>query len=563
MDLQTLLSYEWGIMAPEFVILGMATLLSLIDLFMGAKKSRKPLALIGLAGIIIALIFLVSQIGHEPVDILYGTYIFDPFSQAFKFLFLIGTAFVLLLGYHYEPSGGIEYRGEFYYLLMTALLGTMIMASSADLITLFVGLELLSISSFILAGLRKKNLQSNEAAMKYMINGGIASAITIFGMSYIYGLTGSTNLYEIGERTGNIMVGDLAFLTALAFIITFIGLSFKIATVPYQMWAPDVYQGSPTPVTAFLSVVSKTAGFVIIIRLLITAFNSAPGLTTEDYNLLWSMKPFLAVLAALTMIVGNTIALRQTNIKRLFGFSSIAHAGYLLVPFISLSPLWLEGIWFYLVAYLLMNLGAFAIIQHVTDRAGSEELSSFNGLYKRAPIIAVAMAIFMLSLAGIPGTAGFIGKLNIFIGALGPITAFGPFPGHLVLVSIMMATTVISYFYYFRVMKVMFSGQPAVVGINNVALNLDSKAETSATESTSTESQQVLQGSDDEDASTAAVSDGKQVTTGASIQKNTTATGSQLPIGISIVVGLCVIGTILFGIAPGLALDFFYTLLGM
>ncbi|WP_102348258.1 NADH-quinone oxidoreductase subunit NuoN [Bacillus sp. Marseille-P3661] len=511
MDLETLLSYQWGLMAPEFVILGTATLLSLLDLFMGDKKSRKPLAWVGITGIIIALIFLITQIGHEPADILFGTYQFDPFALAFKFIFLVGTAFVLLIGLNYEPKEGIgQYRGELYYLILTALLGAMMMASSADIITLFIGLETLSISSYILAGINKKNLHSNEAAMKYIINGSIATAITLFGLSYIYGLSGSTNLYEIGAAMGSIADGELGFLAGLAFIITFVGLSFKIATVPFQMWAPDVYQGSPTPVTAFLSVVSKTAGFVIILRLLLTAFNSAPGLAEDDFNLLWSMKPLIVVLAAITMIVGNTIALRQTNIKRMFAYSSIAHAGYLLVPFLSLSPLWFEGIWFYLVAYLLMNLGAFAILQVVTTKADSEEISSFAGLYRRAPLAAVAMAIFLLSLAGIPGTAGFIGKLNIFVGALGPVTTMGPYPGHLVLVSIMMATTVISYFYYFRVMKTMFVGGAAAVA-----------------------------------------------------EESETSAKFQLPLGITIVVALCVIGTIAFGIFPSLAFDFFYTLFGM
>lgn len=505
MDLQTLLSYNWGLMAPEFVILGAATLLSLIDLFMGDRQNRKPLVWIGLAGIVIALIFLTGQLGDEPADILNSTYQFDPFSQSFKFILLVGAAFVLLIAMHYEPKGGLQYRGEFYYLTLTALLGAMMMASSADLITLFIGLELLSISSYILAGIQKSSLQSNEAAMKYVINGGISTAFTLFGLSYIYGLTGSTNLFEIGSRLANLPNGELPYLAGLAFIITFVGLSFKIATVPFQMWAPDVYQGSPTPVTAFLSVVSKTAGFVIIIRLFLTAFHSTPGLAEEDYNLLWSLKPIIAYLAAITMIVGNTIALRQKNIKRLFAYSSIAHAGYLLVPFVSLSPLWFEGIWFYLVAYLLMNMGVFAILQVVTMKAGSDDITSFSGLYKRAPLVAVAMAIFLVSLAGIPGTAGFIGKLNIFIGALGPITQMGPFPGHIVLVSIMMATTVISYFYYFGIMKQMFMVKAPDTEENKI----------------------------------------------------------KLPTGVLVVVALSVIGTILFGIFPSLAFDFFYTILGM
>lgn len=491
MDLETLLSYEWGIMAPEFVILGAATLLSLIDLFMGRDKDRKVLAWLGIAGIVIALAFLIGQLNHPVTQILADTYRLDAFSKAFKLILLVGAGLVLLQSVSYQPKGGMGYREEFYYLLLIALLGAMMMASSADLITLFVGLETLSISSYILAGLRKKHLGSNEAAMKYVINGGISTAITLFGLSYIFGLTGSTNLYVISEQLGGLMQSDYLFIAALAFIITFVGLSFKIASVPFYMWSPDVYQGSPTPVTAFLSVVSKTAGFVILVRLFLISFVRTPGIEAGE-PLLFAIQDFIAVLAGLTMIVGNTIALRQRNIKRLFAYSSIAHAGYLLVPFLSLSGLIFESLWFYLLAYLLMNLGAFAIIQALTDKSG-EDISSFSGLYRRSPFVAIAMAIFLLSLAGIPGTAGFIGKLNIFIGALSMQ------PSHYVLVSVMMATTVVSYFYYFGIMAQMFM-RPA-----------------NSTEKV------------------------------------------KLPANIIAILVICMIGTLLFGLVPGIAFDFLHT----
>lgn len=490
MDLETLLSYEWSIMAPEFTIVIVATLLSLIDMFMNRDKGRQILAWLGLAGIAIALFFLVGQFDHPPTNILNETYRLDSFSKAFKLIFLVGTAFVLLMTLHYEPKEGMLYRGEFYYLILTALLGAMMMASSADMITLFIGLELLSISSYILAGIRKKNLQSNESAMKYVINGGISTAIILFGMSYVYGLSGSTNLYVVGKELANIMSGDLQLLITLAFLMIFVGLSFKIASVPFQMWAPDVYQGAPTPVTAFLSVISKAAGFVIILRFFIITFLQTPGI--GEGVLLNSMKEYIAILAGITMIVGNTIALKQKNIKRLLAYSSIAHAGYLLVPFVALSAFMFEGIWFYLVAYLLMNLGAFAILQVITQKEDNEDVNSFRGLYHRSPGLAILMSIFLLSLAGIPGTAGFIGKLNIFLGALSTT------PGHYVLAGVMMATTVISYFYYFGIMKVMFfhpAEKKEKVGV---------------------------------------------------------------PAGIMVVVGLCAVGTVLFGIMPGLAIDFFY-----
>ncbi|MFS0862951.1 NADH-quinone oxidoreductase subunit NuoN [Fredinandcohnia sp. 179-A 10B2 NHS] len=450
MDIDTLLSYEWGVMAPEFIILGVATLLSLLDLFMGKDKDRKPLAWVGIAGIIAAIAFTVSFIGNDVTSILFDTFRLDSFSIAFKLVLLVGAGLVLLLAMNYEPNDGLEHRGEFYYLFLTALLGSMIMTSSSDLITLFVGLELLSISSYVLAGLRKRNKLSNESAMKYVINGSISTAIFLFGVSYVYGLAGTTNIREIFLVLSTPADSQYIYLMAIALFMMFVGLSFKIAAAPFHMWAPDVYQGAPTPVTAFLSVVSKTAGFVIILRLIITLFVQAPSGDGEAPYLLFHLQDYLAILAGVTMIIGNTIALRQRNIKRLMAYSSIAHAGYLLVAFVTFSYFMMDAIWFYLVAYLFMNLGFFAILQVITQKSGSEDISQFAGLYKRSPVTAVALGVFILSLAGIPGTAGFIGKLKIFIGA------FITDPAHYVLASVMIATTVISYFYYFGILTQMF-----------------------------------------------------------------------------------------------------------
>jgi NADH-quinone oxidoreductase subunit N len=447
MDLDTLLSIEWGAMAPEFIILGVATLLSLLDLFIKPSVDRRQFAWLGLAGIIVALGMLFTQLDEPAIQILENTYRLDSFSKMFKLLLLVGGGFVMLLAAGYKPKEDIEHKGEFYYLLLTALLGAMMMASSGDLITLFVGLELLSISSYILAGLRKRHLPSNEAAMKYVINGGISTAITLFGMSYIYGLSGSTNLTEISQRLGGMTSPNLQFLAGIAFFMIFVGLAFKLASAPFHMWAPDVYQGSPMPVTAFLSVVSKTAGFVIILRIFLTIFSQTPanGGTTSQ---LVSMGDYIAIIAAVTMIAGNIVALRQRNVKRLFAYSSIAHAGYVLVAFMALSPFMLDSIWFYLLSYLLMNFGAFAILQLIVTKSGKEDISEFAGLYRRSPFLAVALGVFIISLAGIPGTAGFIAKLNIFLGAL--------FMEHYLIVAIMIGVTVISYVYYFGLLGQIF-----------------------------------------------------------------------------------------------------------
>ncbi len=447
--METLLSYQWGAMVPEFIILGVATCLSLLDLFASKNVNRRWFGYIGIVGIALAFVSLLTLLNEPPITILENTFRLDGFAKAFKLLLLVGGAIVMMLAIQYEPKERIDDRGEFYYLFLTALLGAMFMTSSGDLITLFIGLELLSLSSYILAGIRKKHLPSNEAAMKYVINGGIATAITLFGISYVYGLTGSTNLLTIASKVTFLDGQSYEQMLSLAFMLMLVGLSFKVATVPFHMWVPDVYEGAPTPVTAFLSVVSKIAGFALLLRLFLTVFASAPAqqMTT---SILQSMQSYIGIIAGVTMIVGNLIALRQQNIKRLFAYSSIAHAGYLFVAFTALSPFMLDAIWFYLLAYVFMNLGAFAIIQLVASSSGTTKLESFTGLYKRSPFLAVSMTIFLLSLAGIPGTAGFIGKLNILVGALSVSAT------HYVLVSIMIITTVISYYYYFTIFVYMF-----------------------------------------------------------------------------------------------------------
>jgi NADH-quinone oxidoreductase subunit N len=482
MDLETLLSFSWGSMLPEFIILGTATLLSLIDLFMNPKASRKPLAWIGTLGIIAALAVLMTQLNDPVVSILNETYRLDSFAKAFKMILLVGSGLVLVLAVHHNDKGEMNDHGEFYYLFLTALLGAMIMASSADMITLFIGLELVSLSSYVLVGIRKRNALSTEASMKYVINGGIATAITLFGMSYIYGLTGHTNLINISHALKIGAVVTFHNVLFIAIIITLVGLFFKIAAAPFHMWAPDVYQGAPTPVTAFLSVVSKTAGFIMIWRLLLIVILSL------DAEFQKYVEAILIVLAALTMIVGNTIALRQQNIKRMLAYSSIAHAGYLLVPFFAGSDSMMT-LWFYLVAYLFMNLGVFTIVQIITEKEGNEEIRAFSGLYLRAPMLAVLMGIFLISLAGIPFTAGFMGKVWIILGALGEELY--------VLVAIMVGTTVISYVYYFKVLLHMFFRPSFSKGKITVAYPL------------------------------------------------------------LIVAFICAIGTIVLGIFPGLALDFF------
>ncbi|OCA88405.1 NADH-quinone oxidoreductase subunit NuoN [Bacillus sp. FJAT-27986] len=453
MDMETLLSMNWNLMIPEFIILGAAIILSILDLCMPKQFGRKVLGWFAFGSIGLAIISLIGLFPLEAGSILYDTFRLDAFAKAFKLILLIGSAFVMVLAVVHKPRAGMQpYQAEFYYLLLTALLGAMIMTSSGDLITLFVGLELLSVSSYILAGMQKNNRKSAEASMKYVVNGGISTAIILFALSYMYGVSGTTNIFEIGTIFATQENSQLQYIAGLSFFIFVIGISFKLATVPFHMWAPDVYEGSPTPVTAFLSIVSKAAGFALLLRIVVTVFLTA---TMDDIGFLsifTANQNYLAVLASITMIAGNLIALRQKNLKRMLAYSSIAHAGYLLAAVTAFGEYTIESIWYYFAAYILMMTGAFAVIQFIAEdrKIGDEDQYMMAGLYKKSPFLAVSMCIFILSMAGIPGTAGFIAKLNIFM------NLFAKEQGHYILAAIMLVTTVISYIYYFNIIVHLF-----------------------------------------------------------------------------------------------------------
>lgn len=449
--MDTLLSFNWSLMVPEFIILAAAVLLSILDLVMPREIGRRVLGWFAFVSVLLALAVVVGLTSAEAGSILYDTFVLDAFAKAFKIVLLIGSALVLLLAIDHQPSAGMKpYQGEFYYLFLTALLGGMMMTSSADLITLFVGLELLSVSSYILAGMRKHSIKSTEAAMKYVVNGGISTAIVLFAMSYLYGLGGTTNLYELSNQFAIETNEQYQYIAGLSFFILLVGLSFKLATVPFHMWAPDVYEGSPTPVTAFLSIVSKAAGFALLLRMLVTVYMTATVDSIGFLSIFTANDQYIAVLAGITMLVGNMIALRQRSLKRMLAYSSIGHAGYLLAAVAAFGQYTIEALWFYLIAYVFMVAGALAIVQFVVGDK-DDDVYAMAGLYKRAPWQAVSMTIFLLSLAGIPLTAGFIGKLNIFV------SFFAKENGNYILAAIMLIATIISYVFYFNVMVHMFA----------------------------------------------------------------------------------------------------------
>lgn len=449
-------------LAPELTLVIFAVFLSVMDLVMPKQTSRNVLGWLSLLGIIISGVFVVNHIqminpmqvnpnvaeAIGSIQLLNQSYRIDDFANLFKLLFLGATGLIIFMSLGSVKKEDVPHIGEFYYLFLPATLGAMIMASSGDLITLFVGLELLSITSYILVGMRKKHMASNEASFKYVVMGGISSAIILYGMSFLYGITGSTNIPNINHLLSN-SHQSFEGIIYIAFFLLLAGFGFKIAAAPFHAWAPDVYEGAPSPVTAFLAVVSKAAGFAIMFRVMYGVFGMNQLIFTDLHK---DMFLAINVVAVTAMIIGNAIALRQNNMKRLLAYSGIANAGYILVPIGIHFSLFqysnFSQLMFYLIAYLFMNIGAIAVLMIVSQSSRNENISSFAGLYYRAPYTAIAMVILLLSLAGIPVTGGFFGKFFILLGALQT--------QHYWLPIIMIVTSIVSYYYYFGVIRQMF-----------------------------------------------------------------------------------------------------------
>lgn len=445
---QLTFSSVWNIMGPEVVLVISGFALLLLDLFLN-REQRKVIPWLGILMMMIAAGLVIRnminiQSAQDIAQLSGYLYVMDDYGNIFKLIFLIGSILTLLMSVDYLNHVRIP-RGEFTYVLMFATVGAMVMASSLDLITLFVGLELLSIASYVLVGMRRDIAKSAEGAMKYLVIGAIGTAFTLYGMSFIYGLTGTTNIAMAMEGVAS-MWDQYAFLFVLSLVMMLAGLGVKISMFPFQMWTPDTYEGAPTPVTAFLAAVSKAAGFAILFRIVLFLFLSH---INEWYMI-------LVVLAALTMIVGNVAAVTQKNIVRLMAYSSIAQAGYLLVPIAVLGKATqtisifesMSDLVFYIAAYVIVTVGAFAIISLVTRDAGTENIESFRGLYQRSPFLAISMAVFLLSMAGMPITAGFFGKFMIILGAIHNTSYW--------LAGIMFLASVVSFYYYFGVIRVMF-----------------------------------------------------------------------------------------------------------
>lgn len=420
---------------PEIGLLLLILTLLGLDMLWFRKKSGNHLgwvAFVGLLLIILAALVFV-RIPEEGVLTWGGMLRFDSAGFVFRMLFLAGGAITILFAMDQENLGR---RGEFYLLLLVCILGMSLMASSADLIMLYLAIETTSIPLFVLAGFLVSEPKSVEAGIKYLLFGAMASAVMLFGFTWLFGFTGSTQLYDLSSKLSEAGVPPASVVMTVIMIL--VGFGFKISIAPLHLWAPDVYDGSPTPVAGFLSTASKAAGFAVLMRVFMVVF---PGLVGT-----WSI--ILAVLAVMSMIVGNFLALTQKNIKRLLAFSSIAQAGYILIGVAAANSLGMQGTIYYLIAYLVTNLAAFGIVTIVGRFVGSDEIASYAGLSRRSPRLALAMLVAILSLGGIPPFAGFFGKLLVFTAAIQADMVW--------LALIGFANAVVGLYYYLNVLKVIY-----------------------------------------------------------------------------------------------------------
>jgi NADH-quinone oxidoreductase subunit N len=427
---------DLGYLAPEIVLACTAMVLLVLDPF-ARKGQHVALAILALAGLAITALTLVPFIGVQ-ATVAGGLIAVDGFATFFKFVFLFAAALTILMSIRYLDVEGVR-PGPYYFLVLCATLGMMFMASGRDLITLFVGLETMAISFYVLAGFLKPSRRSNEAAVKYFLLGAFSLGILLYGMSLLYGLSGSTRLNVLAAAFAG---SNRDPRLVLAVILVVAGLAFKIAAVPFHMWAPDVYEGAPTPVTAFLSVGSKAASFAMLIRIF---FEGLPSLHADWQVLFYT-------LSVVTMTVGNIAALTQSNIKRMLAYSSIAHAGYLLIGVAAGTTRGVAAMLIYLFIYAFMQLGAFVVVSMLRRRdVIGDELKDLSGLYVRSPFAALAMLLFMLSLGGIPPTAGFMGKFWLFGAAIETNQT-----AMVWLAVIGVLNSAISLFYYVRVVVFMW-----------------------------------------------------------------------------------------------------------
>ncbi|CUS96189.1 NADH dehydrogenase subunit N [Candidatus Kryptonium thompsonii] len=440
---------------PEVSLTVTLSLVILLDLIFG-RRFKNIGAFVSLAGLVVTLFFTIKQYGGS-YQIFRGMFVVDPYSTFFKFVFLL-SAFVIVIfslqSYELRETSARRRIGEYYFFILSLTLGAFLMAGSVNLIMMYLSLELVSISSYILAGYIKESERSSEASMKYVIYGALSSGLMIYGISLVYGLTGELNIYAINASFLSSGYSPIVLMISLVLILA--GFGYKISAVPFHYWTPDVYEGAPITVTAFLSVSSKAAGFAMLVRFLKASFIDRT--ITLGIEGAWAviqglpLTEIVAVLSALTMTVGNIIAIWQNNLKRILAYSSIAHAGYILMGVVVMQNLGISAMLIYFLAYLFMNLGAFYCVMLVAEKTGSEDIEVYKGLGYRAPFLSIVFTIFLVSLTGIPPTFGFIGKLYLFSALINAKVIW------LAVVGVL--NSVVSLYYYIRVVRNMFLGDP-------------------------------------------------------------------------------------------------------
>ena len=439
---------DWHAVAPELMLLGVGALLTLIDIAW-LERGRKYMASLAGIGLLLPLIPIATLAIDGQTRVMFnGAYVVDKYALLLKALFLISGYVVVLLSTNYIAEGDY-WENEYYGLLVSSLLGMVVMASARDLITIFVALELLSIPAYMLATWRKRDVRSNEAGLKYYLMGVFASAIMLYGMSLVFGVAGTTLLADMNEALSS--ADDSAPVITLGIIFVIVGFAFKVSAFPFHMWSPDTYEGAPTPVTAFLAVASKAAGFVALMNLVVVGF-----LGRDDV-----FQPMIWVLAVGSMTFGNVMALRQKNIVRLMAYSGVAQAGFILAPLavagegVDLADKSVTAVLTYLVIYAAMNLGAFAVIIAVSRKTRTGDIESYNGLFSYAPSLAVLMTLFLASLAGIPPLGGWFAKFSVFTS----LTSADTIAGY-VLAVIAAINAVIAFGYYGRLALRMWVEEP-------------------------------------------------------------------------------------------------------
>jgi len=427
-----------GYFVPEIYLSALFMVLIILDLLTG-KKNGRLLATVTIAGLLGSLYFIFRQYAMPDTEFFFGMYALDRFGIFFKYFFVgsgILAVLVTVIDDQLEKQeSGI---GEYYALTVAMVVGMMMMASSTDMLMMFLAMELVSLSAYVLTGYLKREPRSSEAALKYLVYGAVSSGMLLYGFSLIYGMTGQTNLSKIGIVLAAHGYDPLVMMLAVLLIMA--GLGYKMGAVPFHFWSPDVYEGAPTPVTAYLSVGSKAAGFAMLMRFFFVAVPH--GIEGYVSMLHTDWLSILMVVSAASMIYGNVVAIWQKNVKRLLAYSSIAHAGYLLLGIITMDQLGTQSVLLYLASYLLMNYGAFYTVILIANRTGSENLDDYRGLGKRMPLVGAALTVFLISLVGLPPTFGFIGKLMIFSALLSKGSLF------MWLAFIGIMTSVISLYYY-------------------------------------------------------------------------------------------------------------------